>query len=280
MAMKPTTMAENAMKYAKNGWAVYPLIQGGRIPHKGSSGHLDATSDPEEVKKLFLRYGVSSNIGISLLNTEYIILDIDLHDESKNGFDSLKELEDTYQPLPDTFTVTTPRNGLHMYYRIPGLSYNDDWVDFLPGVDLLGSKVMATPSVTENGMYRVKSGKISEVAELPKWFIETMVQYDRQKKAKNDFRMDYSQPSKGKKYTASFMEELLAGQSSGNRNSWTVKQFGRMIALGMDFTAAYEWIKIINKNFIEPPLSAKELNAIVMSIAKREQRKYEKVGGE
>ena len=52
MAMKPTTMAENAMKYAKNGWAVYPLIQGGRIPHKGSSGHLDATSDPEEVKKL------------------------------------------------------------------------------------------------------------------------------------------------------------------------------------------------------------------------------------
>mgnify|MGYP003598782872 CR=1 FL=1 len=69
MAMKPTTMAENAMKYAKNGWAVYPLIQGGRIPHKGSSGHLDATSDPEEVKKLFLRYGVSSNIGISLLNT-------------------------------------------------------------------------------------------------------------------------------------------------------------------------------------------------------------------
>lgn len=275
MAMKPITMLESAVKYAENGWAVYPLIQGFRIPHKGSSGHLDATSDPEEVKKLFLQYGVSSNIGISLLNTEYIVIDIDLHDESKNGHDSLKQLEDAYQPLPETFTILTPRNGEHRYFRIPGLSFNDDWVDFLPGVDLLGSKVMATPSVTDNGMYRVKSGKINNVAELPKWFIETMIQYDRQKKS--DFRMDYSQPSKGKKFTAVFLEELISGQSEGGRNSWITQHYGRMVALGMDYAAAYTLIQIVNKNFVQPPLSAGELNNIVKSIAKREQRKYERL---
>ena len=54
MADKPLTMLENAIKYAEYGWKVYPLIQGGRVPHKGSNGHLDASNDPVEVKKLFL----------------------------------------------------------------------------------------------------------------------------------------------------------------------------------------------------------------------------------
>lgn len=277
MAMKPPiTMMDMAVRYAENGWAVYPLIQSGKIPHAGSNGHLDASNDPEEVKKLFLQYGASSNIGLSLLNTEYIIIDVDRHAESKSGFISLQELEDAYQALPDTYTVSTPRNGEHHYYRIPGLSLDRDLIDFRPGIDILGSKVNAAPSVTEKGSYRVKSGKITEVAELPKWFIELMVQHERQNQG--GFRIDYKGVTTGKKYTATFMEELIVGQSAGNRNAWALKQFGRMVALGMDMTIAYEWIKLINKNFIEPPLSAKELNTIVASVAKREQRKMGKVG--
>ena len=121
MADKPLAMLDNAIKYAEYGWKVYPLIKGGKIPHKGSNGHLDASNDPEEVKRLFLQYGPSSNIGISLLDTEYIIIDIDLHQEGKSGFESLQELEDAYQALPDTFTVTTPRNGEHKYFKVSGL---------------------------------------------------------------------------------------------------------------------------------------------------------------
>lgn len=275
MADKPITMLENAMKYAENGWAVYPLIQGGKIPHKGSNGHLDASNNPKEVKKLFLQYGASSNIGISLLNTEYIVIDVDLHTEGKSGFQSLQEIEEAYTTLPETFTVSTPRNGLHMYYRISGLSLDRDLIDFRPGLDVLGSKVMASPSVTEHGMYRVKSGKISDIAELPKFFLELMVQFDRQKQS--GFRMAYSRPPAGKKFTASFLEELMNGQQSGNRNAWITQQYGRMVALGMDYAAAYTWIQIINQNFVLPPLPAGELNNIVKSIAKREQRKYERL---
>lgn len=275
MAEKPITMADTALQYAENGWKVYPLIQGGKIPHKGSNGHLDASNDPEEVKRLFLQYGVSSNIGISLLNTEYIVIDIDMHTEGKSGFDSLQELEDSYQALPDTFTVTTPRNGEHKYFKVSGLSLDRDQIDFRPGIDLLGTKVNAPPSSTSDGAYRAKPGHSSSIAELPRWFLELMIQHDRQKKS--GFRMDYNQPPKGKKFTAVFMEELLSGQAAGNRNAWVTKQYGRMVALGMDFTAAYEWIQIVNQNFVQPPLSAKELNVIVMSIAKREQQKYERL---
>ena len=274
MADKPTTMLSVAEGYAERGFQVYPLIPMGKIPHGGSSGHLDASSDPEEVRALFIKYGINSNIGISLLNTEYVVIDIDLHTEGKSGFDSLKELEDAYEPLPDTFTTETPRNGEHRYYRIPGLSLDRDLIDFRPGVDILGSKVNAAPSVTEKGAYRVKCGELANIAELPRWMIELMVQHERQKQS--GFRIDNKGVTNGKKYTATFMEELLSGQDDGNRNVWLTKQFGRMIALGMDYTAAYDWIKLVNQNFVRPPISAKRLNTIVASIAKREQQKYER----
>lgn len=82
-----------------------------------------------------------------------------------------------------------------------------------------------------------------------------------------------------KKFTATFMEELLAGASSGQRNSWITKQFGTMVSLGMDFAAAYKWIKLINQNYLTPPLSNQELNAIVLSISKRENQKLDKGRG-
>ena len=86
-------------------------------------------------------------------------------------------------------------------------------------------------------------------------------------------QLNFTEGPSNKKYTASFMEELMAGAASGERNSWLTKNFGRMVALGMDITIAYEWIKLVNENFVDPPISDNELKAIVTSIAKSEQRK-------
>lgn len=79
-----------------------------------------------------------------------------------------------------------------------------------------------------------------------------------------------------KKYTASFMEELLAGVDEGNRDNWVTKQFGRMLSLGFDYTTAYEWIELVNREFVRPPLSDNNINRIVLSIANKEKRKLEK----
>ena len=128
MAMKPTTMADFAVKYAEHGFKPYPLIPGGKVPHKGSNGNLDGSDNPEKVKEMFIQNGINSNIGISFIDVDIIILDIDLHDEAASGFDSIRELEDAYEPLPETFTVSTPRNGLHKYYRLPGMSMNKDFI--------------------------------------------------------------------------------------------------------------------------------------------------------
>lgn len=273
MATKPPiTMMDMAVRYSENGWAVYPLIQGGKIPHKGSNGHLDASNDPEEVKKLFLQYGASSNIGLSLLNTEYIIIDVDLHHEEKSGFDSMQELEDAYQALPDTYTVSTPRNGEHRYYKISGLSLDRDLIDFRPGIDILGTKVNAAPSVTDVGAYRVKSGKITDIAELPKWFIELMVQHDKQNQMGTDFNFiaNYKTPPQGKTWKAVFLEEMVGGAGDGNRNSWLTSMFGKLIYSKMDVRKAIQLIGVVNQNFVSPSIKQKELENIINSVLKRE----------
>lgn len=276
MATKqPITMMDMAVRYAENGWAVYPLIQGGKIPHKGSNGHLDASNSPEEVRKLFLQYGASSNIGLSLLNTEYIIIDVDLHHEEKSGFDSLQELEDAYQAFPDTYTVSTPRNGEHRYYRIPGLSLDRDLIDFRPGIDILGTKVNAAPSVTDIGAYRVKSGKITDIAELPKWFIELMVQHDKQKQQSDEgFTVNYpTRYGDGKGKTIQLLEEVVQGVETGGRNSFFARAIGTLLKANMSIEAAIALMIDWNKHYVKPPLSSAELHAVIKSVVSRENKK-------
>lgn len=99
-------------------------------------------------------------------------------------------------------------------------------------------------------------------------------------KEREGIRLKFDSSSDKKKYTASFMEELMLGAANGERNVFLTKNFGRMVALGMDLTIAYEWIKLVNENFLDQPVSMNELNAIVTSIAKREQQKLDKVGGD
>lgn len=81
-----------------------------------------------------------------------------------------------------------------------------------------------------------------------------------------------------KKFTATFMEELLGGVDDGNRNVWLTKQFGRMLSLGFDATTAYQWIELINREFVRPPLEDRTVNTIVLSIAKKEKRRYTQTG--
>ena len=281
MAMKPTTMADFAVKYAEHGFKPYPLIPGGKVPHKGSNGHLDGSDNPEKVKEMFIQNGINSNIGISLIDVDIIILDIDLHDEAASGFDSIRELEDAYEPLPETFTVSTPRNGLHKYYRLPGMSMNKDFIGFRPGLDILSTKIYAPPSMVKDaggeviGSYKVKSGKITELANLPNFFIELMVQHDKQKQQSDEgFTVNYStRYGDGKGKTIQLLEEIVQGVEIGGRNSFFARAIGKLLKANMSIEAAIALMIDWNKYYVKPPLSSAELHAVIKSVVSRENKK-------
>lgn len=281
MTKQRFTNAEIALQYAKHGWRVYPLVQNKKFPYKGSNGHLDATNDPDEVTDLFFKYGELSNVGLNLLGTDIVVLDIDLHHEDKSGFDALKEIEDAYGELPPTYTVSTPRQGEHRYYRLPGLSMNKDIQAFRPGIDIMVSKIYVPPSqVTDDngeliGKYVVKEGKITEIANFPKWFIDLMVQHEKNTKIRTQLPLNVPHKSSlGKKnWKGVFLEEIVDGSVEGNRNSWITYMFGKLLYSRMDTRKAIQLIEVINQNFVSPPVKQKELEGIIKSVLTRDCQK-------
>ncbi|MBZ5983644.1 bifunctional DNA primase/polymerase [Leuconostoc gelidum subsp. gasicomitatum] len=104
----------------QQGYKVYLLAQGTNAPYKGSNGHLDATSDVKVLfTDMFLKYGVNSNIGISLKDTNLTVLDIDRHTPHKNGLRSLKQAGIINANFYSEVFETTPRQGIRVFYRVP-----------------------------------------------------------------------------------------------------------------------------------------------------------------
>ena len=275
---KPITMADIAVQYSEAGFKVYPTIPGKKIPHAGSRGENDATDNPDEVRALFTKYNVNSNIAISLKGTDLIILDCDNHTPSKSGHASLEKLEASYEPLPPTYTIRTPSGGSHYYFRTPGISLNKDIQDLLPGLDVMATKIMAVPSRSINnngelvGSYTEQSGLITEIANIPKWFLDYLSNNYQKKQGgfTLDYNATYSAAPDGKTWKGILLEEMVDGAAEGNRNAWLVSMFGKFIYSRMDIKKAIQLIEVVNDRFVNPPIHKKELENIINSVLKRE----------
>lgn len=99
------------------------------------------------------------------------------------------------------------------------------------------------------------------------------------KQSKEVYKVNSNNTMRSKKYTAVLLEEIVQGIQESERNIWLTKITGKLIALGMEPAESYQFITVINENFIQPPLPAKEVNTIFKSILKRESRKKREVVG-
>lgn len=100
----------------------------------------------------------------------------------------------------------------------------------------------------------------------------------QKKQSKEVYNFNSSNTVRTKKYTAILLEEIVQGIQESERNVWLTKIIGKLLALGMEPTESYQFVTVINENFIQPPLPAKEVNTIFKSILKRESNKREVVG--
>ncbi len=106
-------IVEAALAYAQNGWPVFPLK--GKIPFKDSSGLKDATTDPEQIQAWWTQHP-TANIGLATgERSGIIVLDID----PPEGYFSMKALQATHSPLPDTRRSRTANKGLHYFFVYP-----------------------------------------------------------------------------------------------------------------------------------------------------------------
>jgi hypothetical protein len=112
------------------------------------NGLKDATTDPEQIRTWWTWWH-DANVGMA--TGKIIVLDVD---PRHGGDESLHDLEQQYDPLPDTVTVETGSGGRHHWFSPPqGAEIRNSEGKIGPGLDVrgVGGYVLVPPSLHASG---------------------------------------------------------------------------------------------------------------------------------
>lgn len=235
------TLLEAALSYAQRGWYVFPCQPGAKIP-LGGRGHLDASSDLEQVRQWWAAHP-DANIGIAVAPSGLVVLDVDVA-EGKPGRASLATIDGE---LPDTLTAITGRGGLHAVYTRPMDVPAARRIGIKPGLDLIGDGyIVAAPSVlTEGGQYRWNH--LIEPVALPQVLRAAAAERPEAKK----------------------VQLTGAPLPTGNRNNSLFRLGAALRDQGIGAEALARALDAENQQRCNPPLPNDELALIVNSVLTR-----------
>jgi len=161
----------------ERGLAVFPLPPGGRKPVIKDWPNRCVT-DPDTIAR-YWRPG--DNIGIGCKASRIVGIDLDRNHSEADGVETFTALCEKHgQEWPRTFTVRTPRGGLHLYYRAPaGRSFGNTSGRIGPGIDTRGNGrdndggyLIGPGSIVNGRVYEVVRDQPIEV--LPGWLADLL----------------------------------------------------------------------------------------------------------
>lgn len=173
-----------ALRLAQRGFRVLPIKPGQKRPPM-TAWQDAATTDEQTIRSWFTGLYRNHGVGIATGFLEHhgkhlFVVDVDEHDPSQSGNETLADLENIHGPLPDTVEVQTGSGGRHLYYFASTEIRNDAGRRLGPGLDIRGTggQVLAPPTLHPNG--RAYSWFIGhepdeiEVADAPTWLVERL----------------------------------------------------------------------------------------------------------
>ena len=170
-------MLEEALAYARRGWAIFPAPPGAKKSHKAaehSNGvRWGATGDAEQIRADFAKWP-EANVGIACgAESGIFVVECDTpvgHDV--DGIASLRALEAEHGAL-ETLTAESPTGSLHFYFKWPEHgTIKNSASRIAPGIDVRAEAgmVLAPPSVRPGvGTYRWIND--APIADAPDWLI-------------------------------------------------------------------------------------------------------------
>lgn len=137
---------QQAVEYAEQGWAVFPVEPSGKKPMVKWTD--ESSSDPDAVREMW-DLCPGANIGIDCGKSGLVVIDID-------DLDAVRVLAEKFgfDPSADeTAVARTGRGGLHIYYRAGAESVRNSASKVADHVDVRGDGgyVVAPPSGHESG---------------------------------------------------------------------------------------------------------------------------------
>ncbi len=159
---------------AARGWALFPVLPGRKQPAI-PAWESRATTDERTIVDYF-RTHPGHNAGIACGPSGLYVLDCDTPkpdapDQDRDGWDVLTGLADGRGGLPDTWTVTTPSGGRHLYFRAPATRLGNTAKSLGPMLDSRGhgGQVLAPGSRLPNGAYELADD--TDPPPLPGWLV-------------------------------------------------------------------------------------------------------------
>jgi hypothetical protein len=161
---------------AARGWALFPVVPGGKRPAI-ARWQDRATTDPDRLARFFTSHP-DHNAGIACGPSRLLVIDCDTPkdpgDGGRDGWAVLADLAAGRGGLPNTWTVTTPSGGRHLYFRAPAPGpgrqpFGNTWQTLGPLLDTRGAggQVLAPGSRLPNGGYELLDD--TDPAALPGW---------------------------------------------------------------------------------------------------------------
>ncbi len=162
-----SVLGEAALEYAAQGWRVFPLSPGGKIPLGGNGVH-DATTDSAQITEWWTKTA-NANIGFAT-GAGIHVVDID----GEEGEESLVLLETENGPLAPTRECRTGR-GRHFYFNYVGGELGNSASKLGSKVDTRGDGgyVILPPSVHQSGALYQWANDLP-LAELPRWIADPL----------------------------------------------------------------------------------------------------------
>ena len=262
--MREFATLDKAMELAKEGYAVYPLIENMKKPPKGVAGYQAATSDQNTIFAWFEKHPY--NLGLRLDLSDLLVVDVDMHDPTKNGRNSLVQLFKQGQTLPnDTYIERTANGGVHYFLKYAGTKFRK--IDVWPGIDVLTDFTVIAPSEINGKQYKPLDGRtLADIKPAPNWLVDELSTNSL------NWTSEHAYTTRLKKYTGRLLDEMVQGTNTGDRNVWLTKMAGRMFSVGADPKTVYNMLSVINDSFVDPSLPSREINVIFQSILKRESK--------
>ncbi|MFC6181505.1 bifunctional DNA primase/polymerase [Lactiplantibacillus daowaiensis] len=254
-----------ALDLVESGYEIYPLSANTKTPPKGHHGYLEATRDQNTIVDWF-QNNPDYNLGLRLDTSHLLVVDVDIHDSTKNGKDSLMKLQRQGKTLsPDTYIEKTAGGGLHYFFKYTGDKVRK--VNNWPGIDLLTDFTVIAPSEINGKPYAPLDGRtLADIKPAPQWLVDKLAGQ------KVNWSSEHTYTTRQKKYTGRLLDEMVTGTAKGNRNAWLTKIAGRMFGVGASPKTVYNMLSVINDSFVDPALPSKEVNVIFQSILKRESK--------
>lgn len=229
-----------ALKAISYGWAVL-LVHGinqagkctcgdvdcsspGKHPVASACPHgvKDATKDPEIVRKWFADFP-ESNYGIATgAISGIVVVDADIRESGDVLWIELAKEYESLSPTPHAFSGG---GGRHVFFRHPGRSIKSI-TNLWPGIDVRGESgygVGPGSKHVSGGIYDWQgccSPEDCMLSDMPGWLLEKLAQRE--------------QPERDQEVsTQGWLEQSLAGLTTGNRNDTFSRVAGKLLRAGL-----------------------------------------------